>query len=86
MKKTFLIVLSLILLGIGLFSGNIAIMSFQEIGKTGGELIVGGASAKGFLKNDFSLWIFVISATLSLLLLISSFLIFPFKRKPKPSH
>ncbi|MFA5838495.1 MAG: hypothetical protein WC849_00955 [Candidatus Paceibacterota bacterium] len=76
MKKILLALFSLILLGIGLMFGNISLASFEEMGKPGGMLVLGKLVVTNFIKNDFSLWIFIISLTLFLCFLCLSLILF----------
>ena len=76
MKKILLVLFSLILLGIGLIFGNISLASYEELGKSGGMLVLGKLVVTNFIKNDFSLWIFITSLTMSTCLIILSILFF----------
>jgi len=86
MKKIFLVLFSLFLLFVGLIFANISFTTFEEIGKPGGILIIGGSVATGFLESNFSLWIFIISSLIALYFLsmfVITFYSFCFPDKEK---
>lgn len=83
MKKILLVIFSLIFLSLGLIFANIGISSFKEMGKPGGMLIFGKLVVKDFIKNDFSLWIFIISSLTSLCFITISILMFTYLKKNK---
>lgn len=83
MKKILLALFSLIFLCLGLMFANIGITSFGEMGRYGGMLVLGKLVVTNFIKNDFSLWILIISSLTSLCFVVLSILIFPPLKKNK---
>ncbi len=78
---------SFVLLGLAFMFGNVSVKSFEEIGNSGGELVLGRLVVTDFIQNDFSLWISIISFVLFLCFFISSIIffscIFPIHKKNK---